>query len=127
MDWKAKLPERLLPVVRLAAHGYTPEQIGDELCLATSTIRNRIQDARDIIGARNAVQLAAYFFYTYGNISKDLAPICRRVGAFFCLLLFFIGMTNTDCERTLRTRTRRGRRNEDIEVVDDLDRPIYTA
>lgn len=37
MDWKAKLPERLIPTVRLAAHGYTPEQIGDELCLATST------------------------------------------------------------------------------------------
>ena len=118
MDWKAEIPKRLLPVVKLLAHGYTPEQIGDELCLATSTVRNKIQEARDIIGARNAVQLAAYYFYTYTDISKDFAPITRRVGAFFSLLLFLIGVVHTDCERVLRT-ARRGRRSEEIVIIDD--------
>ena len=47
MDWKANLPDKVKPVVRLGAHGYTPEQIADELCLATCTIRNYIQEARD--------------------------------------------------------------------------------
>lgn len=118
MDWKAEIPDRLMPVVKLLAHGYTPEQIGDELCLATSTVRNKIQEAREIINARNAVQLAAFYFYTYGNISKDLAPICRRVGAFFSLLLFMIGVVCADGERVLRT-ARRGRRSEEIVIVDD--------
>lgn len=59
MDWKANLPDKVKPVVRLVAHGYTPEQIGNELCLATCTIRNYIQEARDIVGAQNATQLGA--------------------------------------------------------------------
>ena len=125
MDWKAEIPQRLLPVVKLLAHGYTPEQIGDELCLATSTVRNKIQEAREIIDARNAVQLAAFYFYSYTNISKDFAPICRRVGAFFSLLLFLIGVTHTDCERVLRLR--RGRRRDDITLISDEIRPDYNA
>lgn len=117
MDLKAKLPERLLPTVRLAAHGYTPEQIACEFSLATPTIRNRIQEARDIIGAKNTVQLACWFLYKYGNIDEDLIPVTKRIGKVFIIAIMLAGVTQIDCERAFRT-ARRGRRNEDIEVVE---------
>ena len=117
MDKNAQLQDKHIPVVRLLAHGYTPEQIGDELCLATSTIRNYIQEARQIIGARNAVHLACWFFYKYGNIDEDLIPVTKRIGKVFIIAIMLAGVTQIDCERAFRT-ARRGRRNEDIEVVE---------
>lgn len=116
MDWKAELPKKLREVVRLRAHGYTPEQIGDELCLGRTTVQNYIQEAREIADCDNAVQLAAWYFYKYGNISKDFAPITKRIGKFFILAIIAIGSTQIDCERMFRT-ARRGRRREDIELI----------
>lgn len=126
MDWKANLPDKVKPTVRLVAHGYTPEQIADELCLATCTIRNYIQEARDIVGARNATQLGAWYFYRYGNLAQDFAPITKRIAKFFTIALLMFTTTQIDCERAFRT-ARRGRRRDDTEVVDDEKRYRYTA
>lgn len=117
MDWKAELPRKLEPTVRLLAHGYTPEEIGNELCKATCTVRNYIQEARDIVGAQNAVQLGAWYLYRYGNISRDFAPITKRISKFFLIAVLMVTTTQIDAERAFRT-ARRGRRNEDIEVVE---------
>ena len=126
MDWKANLPDKVKPVVRLVAHGYTPEQISNELCLATCTIRNYIQEARDIVGAQNATQLGAWYFYKYGNLAQDFAPVTKRISKFFVLAVLIATTTQIDCERAFRT-ARRGRRRDDIAVIDDTDRPTYTA
>lgn len=126
MDWRAELPDKVKPVVRLVAHGYTPEQIADELCLATCTIRNYIQEAREIVGARNVTQLGAWYFYRYGNLAQDFAPITKRIAKFFTLALLMYSTTQIDVERAFRT-ARRGRRRDDIAVVDNEDRPNYTA
>ena len=126
MDWEANLPDKVKPVVRLVAHGYTPEQIGNELCLATCTIRNYIQEARDIVGAQNATQLGAWYLYRYGKISRDFAPITKRIAKFFTIALLMFTTTQIDCERAFRT-ARRGRRRDDTEVVDGEKRQRYTA
>lgn len=126
MDWKATLPDKVKPVVRLVAHGYTPEQISDELCLATCTIRNYIQEARDIVGAQNATQLGAWYFYKYGNLAQDFAPITKRISKFFLIAVLMVTTTQIDVERAFRT-ARRGRRRDDIAVVDNEDRLNYTA
>lgn len=126
MDWKANLPDKVKPVVRLLAHGYTPDQIADELCLATCTIRNYIQEARDIVGAQNATQLGAWYFYRYGNLAQDFAPITKRIAKFFTIALLMYSTTQIDVERAFRT-ARRGRRRDDIELTDNEDSPNYTA
>lgn len=126
MDKNAQLQDKHIPVVRLLAHGYTPEQIGDELCLATSTIRNYIQEAREIVGARNSVHLACWFFYKYGNIDEDLIPVTKRIGKVFIIAIMLAGVTQIDCERAFRT-ARRGRRRDDIEVIDNTLGRNYTA
>ena len=125
MDKKAQLLDKHIPVVRLLVHGYTPEQISDELCLATSTVRNYIQEARDIVGARNSVHLATWFFYRYGNVSEDLLPITKRIGKVFTIALLLAGVAQMECERTFRVR--RYRRRDEIEVVDNADSCNYTA
>lgn len=126
MDWKANLPDKVKPVVRLVAHGYTPEQIADELCLATCTIRNYIQEARDIVGAQNATQLGAWYFYRYGNLAQDFAPITKRIAKFFTIALLMFTTTQIDCERAFRT-ARRGRRRDDTEVIDDGYSSVYIS
>lgn len=126
MDWRAELPKKLEPTVRLLAHGYSPEEIANELCKATSTIRNHIQEARDIVGARNATHLAAWYLYRYGKISRDLAPITKRVAKFFTILLLMYATTQIDVERAFRT-ARRGRRRDDTEQLTNGDSPQYTA
>jgi predicted transcriptional regulator len=126
MDWKANLPDKVKPVVRLLAHGYTPEQIADELCLATCTIRNYIQEARDIVGAQNATQLGAWYFYRYGNINRDFAPITKRISKFFLIAVLMYSTTQIDVERAFRT-ARRGRRRDDTEQLTTGDSPQYTA
>ena len=126
MDWKAELPKKLEPTVRLLAHGYSPEEIANELCKATSTIRNHIQEARDIVGARNATHLAAWYLYRYGKISRDLIPITKRVAKIFTIVLLIYSTTQIDVERAFRT-ARRGRRRDETEVVDDEKRHRYTA
>lgn len=126
MDWKTQLPDKVQPVVRLVAHGYTPEQIGDELCLATCTVRNYIQEARDIVGAQNAVQLGAWYFYRYGKVKRDFAPITKRIGKFFIVAMMLAGVTQIDAERAFRT-ARRGRRRDEVAVVDDTRDQRYTA
>lgn len=126
MDKNAQLQDKHISVVRLLAHGYTPKQIGDELCLATSTIRNCIQEAREIVGARNSVHLACWFLYKYGNISEDLIPITKRIGKVFIIAIILAGVTQIDCERAFRT-ARRGRRRDDTEVIDDTLGRNYVA
>lgn len=126
MDWKAELPKKLEPTVRLLAHGYSPEEIANELCKATSTIRNHIQEARDIVGARNATHLAAWYLYRYGKISRDLIPITKRIAKFFTIALLIYSTTQIDVERAFRT-ARRGRRRNETEQIDNTNRPRYTA
>lgn len=126
MDWKANLSDKVKPVVRLVAHGYTPEQIADELCLATCTIRNYIQEARDIVGAQNATQLGAWYFYRYGNINRDFAPITKRISKFFLIAVLMYSTTQIDVERAFRT-ARRGRRRNETEQIDNTNRQRYTA
>lgn len=126
MDWKAELPEDLELTVRLLAHGYSPEEIANELCKAVPTIRNRIQKARDIVGARNATQLGAWYLYRYGKISRDLIPITKRIAKFFTIALLIYSTTQIDVERAFRT-ARRGRRRDDTEQVDNTNRLRYTA
>ena len=126
MDWKAELPEELELTVRLLAHGYSPEEIANELCKATSTIRNRIQKARDIVGARNATHLAAWYLYRYGKISRDLAPVTKRIAKFFTIALLIYTTTQIDVERAFRS-ARRVRRKNKTEQVDNTNRPRYTA
>lgn len=127
MDWKAELPRKLEPTVRLLAHGYTPEEIGNELCKATCTVRNYIQEARDIVGAQNAVQLGAWYLYRYGNISRDFAPITKRIAKFFTIALLMFTTTQIDCERAFRTARSRGRRRDDTEVIDDGYSSVYIS
>lgn len=126
MDWKANLPDKVKPVVRLVAHGYTPDQIADELCLATCTIRNYIQEARDIVGAQNATHLAAWYLYRYGKISRDLIPITKRVAKILTIVLLIYSTTHIDVERAFRA-ARRVRRKNKTEQVDNTNRQRYTA
>lgn len=126
MDWKAELPKKLEPTVRLLAHGYSPEEIANELCKAVSTIRNHIQEARDIVGARNATHLAAWYLYRYGKISRDLAPITKRIAKFFTIALLIYSTTQIDVERAFRA-ARRVRRKNKTEQVDNANSPRYTA
>ena len=126
MDWKAELPEELELTVRLLAHGYSPEEIANEMCKAESTIRNRIQKAREIVGARNATHLAAWYLYRYGKISRDLIPITKRVAKIFTIVLLIYSTTQIDVERAFRA-ARRVRRKNKTEQVDNTDRQKYTA
>lgn len=126
MDWRAELPEELELTVRLLAHGYSPEEIANELCKAVPTIRNRIQKARDIVGARNATQLGAWYLYRYGKISRDLIPITKRVAKIMTIVLLIYSTTQIDVERAFRT-ARRGRRRDDTEQLTTGDSPQYTA
>lgn len=126
MDWKAELPEELELTVRLLAHGYTPEEIANELCKAVPTIRNRIQKARDIVGARNATHLTAWYLYRYGKISRDLIPITKRVAKILTIVLLIYSTTHIDVERAFRA-ARRVRRKNKTEQVDNTNRQKYTA
>lgn len=126
MDWKYELSDKLYRVVHLRAHGYTVPQIADECCLSPSSVQNYIQEAREEADCKSVVQLCAWYFYKYGCVAKDFAPVTKRIAKFFTLLLLMFTTTQIDCERAFRA-ARRGRRKDEIEVVDDEKRQRYTA
>lgn len=117
MDFKATLKPRVEETVALLAHGYTAEEIADELCVAIGTIRNRIALAKEIVGAKKDRHLTAWFFYRKHNISLDMAPKTKRIAAFYTMLLFLFAVSTTDCERAARRV--RGRREWETEQIDD--------
>lgn len=123
MDFRATLKPRVEETIALLAHGYTAEEIADELCVAVGTVRNRIALAMEIVGAKKDRQLTAWFFYRTHGISLALAPKTKRLAAFGAIALFLFAVSVTDFERTARTR---GRRRDETEQVGD-DGHEYTA
>lgn len=116
MELRAKIKDSEYRVVELLAHGYSVEDIADELCLAVGTVRNRIADAKLTIGCRRETQLCAWYYYSRFGLSLNLAPKTRRIGAFIACLLFMFGTVCTDAQR-VRPARRGGRRNEETEFI----------
>lgn len=53
------LSERHLEVLRLAAHGYTAQQIGSKLFISFRTVRAHLREIRDRLGAQNTTHAVA--------------------------------------------------------------------
>lgn len=115
MDLRAEIRANEYAVVELLAHGYSVNDIADELCLAVGTVRNRIAEAKQTIGCNRETQLCAWYYYHRFGFSMNLAPKTRRIGAFIASVLFMFGTICTDAQRVRPAR--RGRRNEETEQI----------
>ena len=97
-------------VAELAAWGATQKDIANYLNKSVNTVMNQFRSIYQKTGITKINELSAWWFCTHFDISFDLSPLKRKIGATLLLALFcFETITQPD---TVMRRARRGREYE---------------
>lgn len=108
MNREARLTPEEARVAELAAWGATQKEIAYYLKKSVNTVANQFRSIYEKVGISKINELSAWWFCTHFNISFDLSPIKRSVGAAALLVLFLttIGHHGDVWRRGTRARER---------------------
>ena len=113
----AKLTIRQNQILEAVAVGYTSKEIAIMLYISESTVNNHIAKIKELTGCKKQTQLSALYFYRKFRIPIDHLMHSKILPVLFLILLTGYQLyAGTDM---IRRAPRRGRRGEDIEVLDN--------
>ena len=110
MNREARLTPEEARVAELAAWGATQKEIACYLKKSVNTVANQFRSIYEKVGISKINELSAWWFCTHFNISFDLSPIKRSVGASVMILLFLFQLFTQPGE--VYRRSVRSRRSE---------------
>lgn len=107
---QAKLGKRELQVMEYVAWGASQKEIANTLGISSRTVDNTVRKIKIKLGLQKMTELSAYWFCTHFNISFELSPLKRAIGAVALVaLIVFNDFISEDtyccCRRARRVRT----------------------
>ncbi len=91
MNAQAKLAPREREVLEHVAWGASQKEVAAELGISVHTVDNTVRHIKEKLKLQKSTELSAWYFCTTFNISFDLSPLKRKLGAVMLVVLLLHG------------------------------------
>lgn len=99
-----ELTKRENEIVERIAWGASQKEIADDLGISRCTVDNILRKAKAKLRLSKINEISAWWFCTNFNISFELSPLARQIGASILIILFTTEYLPSKAIRTRRVR-----------------------